>query len=54
MSFGLSNSVAGSYSIQYSTNLVNWNYLGPALPRYNFTDTNAPAVPQRYYRLRYP
>jgi hypothetical protein len=54
VTFSLSNSVLGAYSIQYSTNLVNWYYLGPATPRYLFTDTNAPALPQRYYRLRYP
>jgi hypothetical protein len=35
-------------------NLVDWDYLGPATPRYEFTDTNAPAVPQRFYRLRWP
>jgi len=54
VSFSLSNSVLGAYSIEYSTNLVNWYYLGAATPRYLFTDTNAPAVPQRNYRLRYP
>ena len=54
VTFSLSNSVLGAYSIQYSTNLVNWYYLGPATPRYLVTDTNAPALPQRYYRLRYP
>ena len=42
------------YTVQYSTNLVNWLPLGPATPRYLFTDTNAPAGPQRYYRLSYP
>jgi hypothetical protein len=54
VTFSLSNSVLGAYSIQYSTNLTTWQYLGPATPRYLFTDTNAPALPQRYYRLRYP
>jgi hypothetical protein len=54
VTFSLSNSVLGAYSIQVSTNLVNWDYLGPARPRYLFTDTNAPAVPTRYYRLSYP
>jgi len=44
----------GAYTVQFSTNLVDWFDLGPASPRYLFTDTNAPAVPQRYYRLRYP
>ena len=50
----LSNSVAGVLSVEVSTNLVNWENLGPATPRYLFTDTNAPAGPQRYYRLRFP
>jgi hypothetical protein len=54
VSFTLPNSVAGAYTVQYSTNLVNWLPLGPAIPRHLFTDTNAPTVPQRYYRLSYP
>jgi hypothetical protein len=54
VTFALTNSVAGAFSVEYSTNLANWNYLGPAIPRYLFTDTNAPAIPQRYYRLRWP
>jgi hypothetical protein len=54
VTFALTNSVAGAFSVEYSTNLANWNYLGPAIPRYLFTDTNAPALPQRYYRLRWP
>ena len=54
VSFSLSNSVLGAYSVLYSTNLATWQYLGPATPRYLFTDTNAPALPQRSYRLRYP
>ncbi len=54
VSFTLPNSVAGAYTVQYSTNLVNWIPLGPAIPRHLFTDTNAPTVPQRYYRLSYP
>jgi hypothetical protein len=54
VTFALTNSTAGAYSVQYSTNLVNWFYLGPATPRYLFTDTNAPAVPRRFYRLSYP
>jgi hypothetical protein len=37
-----------------STNLMDWDYLGPATPRYEFTDTNALAWPQRYYHLRWP
>jgi hypothetical protein len=34
--------------------LVNWGYLGPALPPCQFFDPKAPPLPQRYYRLRWP
>ncbi|HEX9046019.1 MAG TPA: immunoglobulin-like domain-containing protein, partial [Verrucomicrobiae bacterium] len=54
VSFDVSNSIAGNYSIQYSTNLADWIFLGRVAPRYQFVDTNAPASPQRYYRLVYP
>jgi hypothetical protein len=56
VSFTLLNSTAGNYTVQYSTNLAttNWRTLGPAIPRYGFIDTNAPALPQRFYRLTYP
>ena len=54
VTFALSNSVSGAYSVQYSTNLVDWIPLGLARPRYLFIDTNAPSLPQRYYRLSYP
>lgn len=54
VTFALTNSTAGAYSVLMSTNLVNGDYLGPATPRYEFTDTNAPATPKRFYRLRWP
>jgi hypothetical protein len=54
VTFALTNSTAGAYSVLRSTNLANWEYLGPATPRYEFTDTNAALLPQRYYRLRWP
>lgn len=54
VTFALTNSLAGAYSVEFSTNLVDWYFLGPAIPRYLFTDTNATALPQRYYRLRWP
>ncbi len=57
VTFTLQNSLAGaySYSVLYSTDLVNWIPLNSlATPLYQFTDTNAPAVPQRFYRLSYP
>lgn len=54
VTFALTNSLAGAFSVEYTTNLVDWYFLGPATPRYLFTDTNAPAEPLRYYRLRWP
>jgi len=54
VTFALTNSFAGAFSVEYTTNLSDWLLLGPATPRYLFTDTNAPAVPQRSYRLRWP
>jgi hypothetical protein len=54
VTFALTNSTAGAFNVQYSTDLVNWYLLGPAMPRYLFTDTNAPAGPERFYRLQLP
>jgi hypothetical protein len=54
VTFALTNSLAGAFSVEVTTNLIDWLFLGPAIPRYLFTDTNAPAEPQRYYRLRWP
>jgi hypothetical protein len=54
VSFELDNSISTAYTVQVSTNLIDWVPLGPARPRYLFIDTNAPASPQRYYRLSYP
>jgi len=54
VSFTLDNSISTIYTVEYSTNLVDWIPLGPAVPNYSFTDTNAPALPLRYYRLSYP
>lgn len=54
VTFALAGSPLGAYTVEYSTNLADWLPLGPATPRYGFGDTNAPALPQRHYRLRYP
>jgi hypothetical protein len=43
-----------TFTVQYSTNLLDWNFLDTATPRYLFTDTNAPSSPHRYYRLKFP
>jgi hypothetical protein len=54
VTFALTNATAGAFSVEVSTNLVDWEFLGFATPRYGFHDTNAPGGPQRYYRLRWP
>jgi hypothetical protein len=52
--FALTNFTGVPFSVEYTTDLLNWDYLGPTTPRYEFTDTNAPAIPERFYRLRWP
>ncbi len=54
ITFALSNSTTGAFGVEFTTNLVNWEFLGLVAPRYLFTDTNAPTQSQRFYRLRYP
>jgi hypothetical protein len=54
VTFELSNSLAGAFSVLYSTNLTDWQFLGPATPLYKFIDPSAPEAAQRYYRLRWP
>jgi hypothetical protein len=54
VTFALTNDLSGNLSVEYTTDFTDWHLLGPATPRYLFTDTNAPALPQRYYRLRWP
>lgn len=54
VTFALEGSPLGAYTVEYSTNLTDWLPLGSATPRYGFTDTNTPAGPTRYYRLRLP
>jgi hypothetical protein len=54
VSFSLSNAPLAFFNVEYSSNLTSWLPLGPATTRYSFTDTNAPAAPQRFYRLRWP
>lgn len=54
VTFGLSNSPAVNFTVQSSTNLTNWQTLGPAQLFYRFADTNTPLGPNRQYRLVYP
>jgi hypothetical protein len=54
VTFALTNDIAGALSVEYSTNLTDWQLLGPATPRYLFSDPDATNSPQRSYRLRWP
>jgi hypothetical protein len=54
VNFSLTNDLAGAFSVEFSTNLTDWQRLGPATPRYEYTDTNAPVLPQGFYRLCWP
>ncbi len=39
-----------NYSVQASTNLIDWVPLGTNVSPFTFLDTNAPLFPQRFYR----
>jgi hypothetical protein len=52
--FALTNATGWNFSVEVSTNLMNWDFLGPAFPFYQFDDPAATNEPQRYYRLRWP
>ena len=52
--FTLPNPTAWNFTVEVSTNLVNWNALGSARPLYQFGDPAATNLPQHFYRLRYP
>ncbi len=51
--FALTNYTGENFDVDYSSNLIDWTPLGNTSPRFQFTDTNAPAG-QGYYRLRWP
>jgi alpha-tubulin suppressor-like RCC1 family protein len=52
--FSLTNANNFDLSVLVSTNLTDWENLGPAHQRYQFFDPAATNAPQRYYRLRWP
>jgi hypothetical protein len=54
VTFSLLNSPAVNFTVQSSTNLFNWQNLGPVSLKYHFTDTNTPPGSNRFYRLSYP
>jgi len=41
-------------SVLVSTDLIDWQYLGPATPMYQFVDPQATNGPTRFYRLSWP
>jgi hypothetical protein len=53
--YGLPSS---NYTFQAATNLLNWDPIGSSLAGTNgvfqFTDTNAPSFPYRFYRWTQP
>lgn len=54
VTFELNEARTGALNIEFSTNLIDWQKLGPAQPLYKFNDTNAPSTPRRFYRLSAP
>lgn len=50
----LTNAAAWNFGVEVSTNLVDWEYLGPAWPSLQFFDPQATNQPQRFYRLTWP
>lgn len=52
--FALTNMAAWELNVEVSTNLLDWEPLGTAVPVYQFRDPDAPGGPERFYRLRSP
>jgi len=52
--FALTNSTSWNLSVLVSSNLVDWDFLGPAFPVYQFYDPQGTNAPDRFYRLRWP
>ncbi len=54
VTFSVGNDGGLVFRVLTSTNLTDWQYLGPATTQYLFNDVNAGTTPTRYYRLTYP
>jgi hypothetical protein len=52
--FALTNEAVWNFSVEVTTNMIDWEFLGPAFPVYQFFDAGSTNEPQRYYRLRWP
>jgi hypothetical protein len=48
----LTNEAVWNFGVEVTTNLMEWQVLGPAFPVYQFFDPNSTNQPRRYYRLR--
>lgn len=54
VTFELPGLMSSPFVVEASTDLTRWEAVGIAQPRFEITDTNAPSLPQRYYRLQMP
>lgn len=54
VTFELPGLMSSPFVVEASADLQRWEAVGIARPRFDFTDTHAPALPQRYYRLQMP
>ena len=52
--FALTNPAVWNFSVEASTNLSDWEAIGPAFPVYQFNDPPSATRPERFYRLRWP
>ena len=52
--FALTNANSWDLSVLVSSNLIDWDFLGPAFPVYQFYDPQGTNAPDRFYRLRWP
>jgi hypothetical protein len=52
--FALTNDAVWNFSVEVTTNFLDWELLGPVFPVYQFHDPDSTNQPQRYYRLSWP
>lgn len=54
VTFQVPDLMLSPFTVESTTDFKTWTPEGPATPRFEFSDTNAPAISQRFYRLRTP
>ncbi len=52
VTFSLLGSIASPIQVEATADHVHWENVGPAVPRFEFLDTNSPAISPRFYRLK--